>query len=112
VLTTVADRLRHLVRPTDLVARLSGDEFVVLCTGLDPEGAAELASRIAASIGQPMEVDGVELCVEVSVGIAFADDAGAEALLARADHAMYQMKGRRRRQRELLRQRTAAATSG
>jgi diguanylate cyclase (GGDEF)-like protein/PAS domain S-box-containing protein len=111
VLTIVADRLRRLVRPSDLVARLSGDEFVVLCPNVDAEAAAELASRIAAAVGQPMDVDGVEMHVEVSVGIAFSDASGAEALLARADHAMYQMKSRRRRQRELLRQRTIAATA-
>jgi diguanylate cyclase (GGDEF)-like protein len=109
VLTVVADRLRHLVRPGDLVARLSGDEFVVLCPNVDAEGAAELASRIAASIGRRMDIADVDMTVEVSVGIAFSDSSGAEALLARADHAMYQMKSRRRRQRELLRLRAAAS---
>jgi diguanylate cyclase (GGDEF)-like protein/PAS domain S-box-containing protein len=108
VLRVVADRLRQLVRPTDLVARLSGDEFVVLCPATDADAASEVAARIASAIAAPMTIGDAVLEIQVSVGIAFPDDAGAEALVARADHAMYQMKARRRRQREVLRLHTAA----
>ena len=95
LLKAVADRLRDNVRKPDLVARLGGDEFVVLQITHQPsQAAAELASRIIASLSTPFVLQGHILEIGASVGIAVSrdgpDDSGA--LLARADTALYQQK--------------------
>jgi diguanylate cyclase (GGDEF)-like protein len=74
VLMAVADRLRRGVRCRDLVARLGGDEFAVLRVGLDPAGQRELADRLVAAIGEPIEVEGQHLTVGGSVGLASTAD--------------------------------------
>jgi len=93
-LVEVAARLRGAVRPTDIVARLGGDEFAVLCRGLDELEVAEaLAERLVADVAQPMLVDGYEVSVGLSVGIAsLLDGDDADRALARADDALRKAK--------------------
>jgi diguanylate cyclase (GGDEF)-like protein len=96
LLCGVADRLRRSVRSDDIVARLGGDEFAVLITGIGESAQAESAAHDLADMlaRRPVEIDGITLPVEGSIGIAcFPDDATTmEELLKRADVAMYQAK--------------------
>ena len=96
VLKTVATRLSGLLRHSDTVARLGGDEFVLLLD--NPEGSdnvAQIGARIIAVLNEPMRFGLVEACVGTSIGIAdFRDGVdSAEALIKRADGAMYAAKG-------------------
>jgi diguanylate cyclase (GGDEF)-like protein len=99
VLVSVASRLRSVVRPGDTVARLGGDEFVVVCplAGGEPE-LARVGDRLAQALGAPMVVNGHELRVTASIGLAVsgAGKADPETLLRAADEAMYQAKNERR----------------
>jgi diguanylate cyclase (GGDEF)-like protein len=95
LLKEVAQRLRHTVRQADLVARLGGDEFVVLQTILGPaQEAADLAARIVASLSGPYDLNGRIVEIGASVGIAVSRDGreASEALLSRADAALYRSK--------------------
>jgi diguanylate cyclase (GGDEF)-like protein/PAS domain S-box-containing protein len=95
LLCAVADRLKDVVRETDLIARLGGDEFAVLQTGLDkPEAAGSLAQRIITSIKQPYDLDGHQVVVSTSVGIAISPSDGnsTDQLLRNADMALYRAK--------------------
>jgi diguanylate cyclase (GGDEF)-like protein/PAS domain S-box-containing protein len=96
LLIEVAGRLKALLRETDVLARLGGDEFAIIQAGdADPyEAAASLASRIIASIGQPFAIDGGEITVGTSIGIALASDheGGNDELLKMADLALYRAK--------------------
>jgi diguanylate cyclase (GGDEF)-like protein len=92
LLKIVADRLRHCIRSGDVVARLGGDEFAVLQRAVhEPEDCAVLAARIVAAIGAPYELDGHEIVIGTSVGIAISSDNGADPhqLLKYADLALY-----------------------
>lgn len=92
LLIAVADRLRGCVGEDDAIARLGGDEFAVLIEGVSDD-ARRVAERIVGSFDQPFLVEGQELLIRPSVGLAVAepDSAGqsAEELLKRADSAMY-----------------------
>ena len=92
-LVAVADRLVAAVRPGDFVARIGGDEFVVLCQGLDAHGARVLAERISTVMSVPLNLEGSTRLVSASIGIALSEAADVTALLAAADAAMYQAKG-------------------
>jgi diguanylate cyclase (GGDEF)-like protein len=94
LLASTARRLATAVRPDDLVARMGGDEFLVLCTSLaDPPAAMELADRIRRSLTGRLTIHQLELDVSVSVGVAIAGDthaaatADAEAPVERPDDA-------------------------
>ena len=96
LLTQVADRLRASVRPEDTVARFGGDEFAILAD-VDSDGnndAEAVARRVIEQIGMPFLVDGNELHVSVSIGIAYggphAENGGQ--LMRNADLAMYRAK--------------------
>lgn len=96
VLTTVAQRIRSVVRPHDTVVRWGGDEFLVLFEQLD-DGGEGLAvfDRITAAVAEPIRYLGDELGITASVGVAFQrpdDDFDADELVRRADAAMYQVK--------------------
>ena len=97
LLRAVAERLRAGVRPSDLVSRLSGDEFAILCDGLsDDKEAVDIAGRLGRRIAQPLDGDD-RIRVSVSVGVAFAhgEQAGdPEAMMSAADSAMYRAKSR------------------
>jgi diguanylate cyclase (GGDEF)-like protein len=95
VLRIVARRLGGALRPQDAIARFGGDEFIALCEGVDEAGAELIAGRLTRSIVEPIALpDGSWVQVSASVGYAVAGDADsdAEALLARADAAMYGVK--------------------
>ena len=98
VLTEVADRLRTLSRPTDVVARIGGDEFVLICPDTDVDAAGRLAEQIIEVVGAPIQVEHRALRVGASVGIAVAPplDCDAEVQLKHADAAMYEAKKRGR----------------
>lgn len=116
LLCAVADRLAALARPGDTVARLYGDEFVLLCEDLPSAAAAEsIVGRIEDAFTTPFAVDTVlprELAVRASVGLAYTglgEDVSVE-LLVDADIAMYQAK-RTARQGRVLDLRDAPAVS-
>jgi diguanylate cyclase (GGDEF)-like protein len=99
LLAVIGDRLADVVRdPDDVVARLGGDEFVVLARGVrDEETAAVLCERLARAISAPVTIDGLDVSVGSSIGIALAPEHGSDfgTLLQHADIAMYHAKGRR-----------------
>lgn len=94
LLQHVARRLESVVRDGDTVARIGGDEFVVLCPALSSQRELdEIADRVRTAIGEPLEHDGIELRVGVSTGCAFGSgDADPRDLLRIADSAMYAAK--------------------
>ena len=98
VLREVAERLRAAVRPSDTVGRLGGDEFVVICEdGVAAWEATVLGERLIRTLEMPFQVEGGEVFVNVSIGIAIAEEsASADDLLRDADVAMYQAKQRGR----------------
>jgi diguanylate cyclase (GGDEF)-like protein/PAS domain S-box-containing protein len=95
VLREIAVRLRGQVRETDTVARLGGDEFVLVLGEMShAEEALRVAHSLLAAVRQPLAWEGEELHVGGSIGVAFYPHHGEapEALLARADQAMYLAK--------------------
>ena len=95
LLREIARRVRACIRESDLVARLGGDEFVVMVeTVPDRAGLQLLAEKILAAASELMQLDGHEVKITASVGIAVFPDDGkdASALLANADMAMYRAK--------------------
>lgn len=96
VLVTAGERLRDVVRAHDTAVRFGGDEFVVVCDDLqDGEEAVGVAARLVAALRRPYLVDGQEIVLTVSAGIAIGgagDDRSAEELLRDADAAMYRAK--------------------
>jgi diguanylate cyclase (GGDEF)-like protein/PAS domain S-box-containing protein len=97
VLKEFATRLRGCVRATDTVARLAGDEFVMVLEGVtDGSTLVAVAEKILAAMLQPFEIDGASLAVTSSVGLSLAcgPGLGGPELLACADAALYEAKRR------------------
>ncbi|WP_213878494.1 EAL domain-containing protein [Pseudomonas sp. dw_358] len=97
----VADQLKDSLRPWDIVARIGGDEFTVLLDTLEyPEQAAKVAEKLIDRISMCQQVDGLEVSLGVSIGIATSATSGAtiEGLLHAADIAMYAAKQAGRQQ--------------
>ena len=97
LLVAVAERLSNVLRSGDTAARFGGDEFVLLCEDVSGERQAiTIAERIAAELDEPFIIEGDEVFVRTSVGIALATEPGArpEALIRDADAAMYRAKER------------------
>lgn len=95
LLREVARRLRSCVRSRDTVVRLGGDEFAILVPDLaTPARAGAIATMVLAALSEPVRVDGLDLTVEASIGLACAprDATDIRDLLRRADLAMYQAK--------------------
>jgi len=95
VLITVARRLEACVRPGDVVARLGGDEYAILLERIDqPGGATEVAARIIDELEPPFTVDGRQVTVSASIGIAVSltGREAVEDLVRDADTAMYRAK--------------------
>ena len=94
VLRDIAHRLHGAVRESDTVARLAGDEFVVLVPSLAADSLEQLVSRLRAATTLEASSNGCTLAVTASIGIAIAKGGSIspEALLQRADAAMYRAK--------------------
>jgi diguanylate cyclase (GGDEF)-like protein len=112
LLATIASRLAFSTRPADVVARIGGDEFVVLCNGnIDDQSALEVAERIRQGLSGRLMLHGVEVEISVSIGVALSDPVDpveastadeAVELLRQADTAMYRAKRRGRSRTELF----------
>jgi diguanylate cyclase (GGDEF)-like protein len=105
LLVAVAQRLKELVRPGDSVARLSGDEFVILCEDIaDTDAVDALALRLDSELSRPFYLAGIEVTASASFGIAFTGQGtnSPEELLLDADLAMYQSKRERIASRDVL----------
>jgi diguanylate cyclase (GGDEF)-like protein/PAS domain S-box-containing protein len=101
VLVWVAEQLKECLRPYDVLARMGGDEFVVVIDGLDfPEHAAKVAEKLIERVSARRHVDGVEATLGASIGIAVYPDCGTnlDGLLRAADIAMYEAKRAGRQQ--------------
>ena len=99
ILRHVAQELQSLVGPNDFVARIGGDEFVIVCLGCDlAEGYEAMGTKLIAAVNQPITYNGHECRVGASIG--FADriepELTAEQLLVNADIALYEAKRRGR----------------
>jgi diguanylate cyclase (GGDEF)-like protein/PAS domain S-box-containing protein len=94
LLQAVAQRIVKTTRSSDTVARLGGDEFAILLEGIATITEVErLASALIETLDLPFPLDGTEVRVGASIGVAFSTpDAGAETLLSNADIAMYHAK--------------------
>ncbi len=95
LLIAVAERLTGVLRPGDSLARLSGDEFVVLCEDLDDASQADaIADRIDGALAQPFILSAIAVNMTASIGIAFTGQGSLapEELLHIADLAMYRTK--------------------
>jgi diguanylate cyclase (GGDEF)-like protein/PAS domain S-box-containing protein len=99
LLKAVAQRLADILRRSDTVARMGGDEFIILLPQVnETEYAARVARKLLNSFKKPFMVEGHELRMTTSIGVALYPEAGedAESLLRHADTAMYRAKERGR----------------
>ncbi|WP_235209726.1 GGDEF domain-containing protein [Sphingobium sp. Ant17] len=97
MLREVARRLQLMIRTEDVACRLGGDEFLLLqCQVRHPDQADLLARRIIKQLSEPYLIDGIEMRITVSVGIAMAPEFGLELerLMAFADTALYRSKAK------------------
>jgi diguanylate cyclase (GGDEF)-like protein len=94
VLIEAARRVQECVRETDVVGRLGGDEFLVLCPAVESGAAVfDVALRISNALGVPLVLDEGPFAMQASIGVAIADDdREPESLVANADAAMYVSK--------------------
>ena len=95
LLNLVSARLANCVKERDFVARLGGDEFAIIQANVSrPEESGALAGRLIERLSEPYEVDGQQLDIGASIGLAIAptDGANADQLLKNADLAMYRAK--------------------
>lgn len=94
VLVATAERLRACCRGDDIVARVGGDEFVVVARNLAPHVVDQVAARFLTAMRQPVHADGIEIQTSASIGIATddTDQLDVHELIRRADEAMYVAK--------------------
>jgi diguanylate cyclase (GGDEF)-like protein len=94
VLREIGKRLQHGLRDSDTVARLGGDEFAIMLPGVAQTGAELAGRKLLAAIQEPISIEGLNLDVHGSCGIALSPEHGTEAevLVQRADVAMYVAK--------------------
>ena len=94
LLQEVGRRLEARTRATDTVARVGGDEFVLLLADADPDALRALVAELEAAVTAPIVWEGQELRVGVSTGVAVYpyDGTDAQGLIQRADHGMYVAK--------------------
>ena len=99
-LSWVADQLAHCARPGDILGRIGGDEFTLLLNVDDPREAAQLAEQLIDKIAVRQHLQGLDVSLGVSIGIAvcLGGDAHLETLLRSADAAMYEAKRAGRQQ--------------
>ncbi|BDV42034.1 diguanylate cyclase [Geotalea uraniireducens] len=99
LLAAVAERLKGSVRQTDTLARVGGDEFVIILSSVREERSASVVAQMVLDImGAPFEIDGKEVFISTSIGIAVypGDGADGDTLLRHADMALYAAKERGR----------------
>jgi diguanylate cyclase (GGDEF)-like protein len=95
LLIEIARRLRSAIRGGDTIARIGGDEFVLLLVGLEPTDEYKKAlERILVQIGEPVQIGSHSAAVSASIGITLypTDNSDPDLLLRHADQAMYQAK--------------------
>jgi diguanylate cyclase (GGDEF)-like protein len=96
VLASVAERLVRVIRPDDFVSRIGGDEFAVLLTDargrLGPEAVESVARRVVDALNAPISIDGRQIPLAASVGVARSVDDDLDELMIAADGAMYRAK--------------------
>lgn len=95
VLKTIADRMRAMLRVDDVAARIGGDEFIVLVTGIDATAALRLGEHLLRDVSQPIALaDGTRVSVGLSIGISIMTGANRtpQAALDSADAALYRAK--------------------
>ena len=95
LLRATAQRLCECLRQSDMVARLGGDEFAIIqADAPQPAAANSLAERLVRVLGAPFEIDGHQIVIGASVGVAFSPEHGTDPdeLLKKADLAMYDAK--------------------
>jgi diguanylate cyclase (GGDEF)-like protein/PAS domain S-box-containing protein len=109
LLCSVASRVRGAIRGIDTVARVGGDEFVVICRDLEStEEAVIIGRRIRQVLSQPFGLNVGSVRIDSSIGIAFAHSSDADTLLARADQALYRAKRKGRGRIEITLEEAAA----
>ena len=94
LLKEVACRLQTLLREEDTISRVGGDEFIVIIQSADAQGAAHVATKILEAISSSFKIDGHDLNIGVSIGIAIYPENGSDfnALSQAADTALYRAK--------------------
>lgn len=97
LLQQVARRLREVLRESDTIARMGGDEFAIVLQLADERGAHLMAEKILQAVERPFWIEGVQLHLGASIGVATYPDHGdtTETLMQRADVAMYVAKRER-----------------
>jgi diguanylate cyclase (GGDEF)-like protein len=97
LLVLIVARLRSVLRPEDVIARMGGDEFVILAHCLDPDHATSLAARIRLALEQPWTSSSPRLSPKVSIGSVFGDcrEHSLAALIEQADVQLYRNKAER-----------------
>lgn len=95
LLQAVSERLKDVLRESDTIARIGGDEFIVLLSGIDSAGeAARVARKITDSMREPFALEGHTMSITTSIGISLYPDDGADydTLMKNSDTAMYRAK--------------------
>jgi len=94
VLVLLSEKIKKCLREDDTVSRTGGDEFIILLNAIRPEEARNIAEKIILEISDPVTVEGYELHITTSLGIAMYPEDGtdAETLIKNADLAMYRAK--------------------
>jgi diguanylate cyclase (GGDEF)-like protein/PAS domain S-box-containing protein len=109
LLCSVAARVRSAIRGVDTVARVGGDEFVVVCRDLEStDEAVAIGRRIRETLAQPFGLAVGSVRIDSSIGIAFGRGTDADSLLARADQALYRAKRKGRGRIEITFENAAA----
>jgi diguanylate cyclase (GGDEF)-like protein len=94
MIRTLADRIRSVVRLGDAVARMGGDEFLIVLDGIHGlDEAVAVAEKVRSAASAPIAYGRQSLATTISVGVTLGwPDEGVDAMIARADDAMYQAK--------------------
>jgi diguanylate cyclase (GGDEF)-like protein/PAS domain S-box-containing protein len=95
LLCLVASRLKSTVRDRDLVARIGGDEFAVLCPGATVVQARDIAERIQGALSEPFRLAGESVQIGISIGVGHASERLDDDTLASADRDLYSVKSGR-----------------
>ncbi|MEM5500355.1 EAL domain-containing protein [Ahrensia kielensis] len=114
LLTKIADRLSAELRPSDMLARVGGDEFVLLLSpATNADEIALLVQKFSSRLKQPFFIDGYEILTSASIGVSIYPDNGAsfEELYSKADQAMYDVKNGARGSAQLFDSNTDKASN-